>query len=648
MRKFIKLFLLVLIIACVVMLGTVSATEFSAVADNNIRIVKSATASDLEVNAAGVLQKYLSEILGYDVIVVTDAEEAAANEIVIGATDRRVTYLSEVEQNGYVIQSDNGSVYIVGKDGGTLYGAYAFLQDFCDCRWYTSTTVVIPENAAFALPTNADILYNPYFEYKETDWLYPNTAEYHEFSVANGLNGGNYRYLSDAEGGTVNYIGAPFAHTLTNNFCKVSKYYDSHPEYFALVDGVRLPTQLCLSNETVRSIIKSEVLDVLHASHDPSAALQIISLTQHDNQKYCTCDNCKALAAQYGDTQSGIMIDFVNEIADYVAALDENEDDVPDYANVAIDTFAYQYTRKAPENITPRANVIVRLCTIEGCFCHDLNDPDCEENAAVMADLADWSKICNRIYIWDYTTNYRCTTGLFPDFGVLQDNMQTFYENNVLGIYEEGNYYMSVCNTEFGDLRAYLIAKLFQNPYCDYYAEMDGFLKAFYGDGWQNIRKFLDKTTSNIEENGQDLYLYYQMIQTLDFTDEDVAYCDGLWEAAKSACKDEGQLQNIKRSELSWRIWKASNFVGEFSGIFSQTRIDNNKVLYADMLAAGVALYGEGRPFNVTKDFYYLLPPDWWLGDINPITYWNDIDVKAEVSAVAITMSVVFVTALFA
>ncbi|MBQ4203600.1 MAG: hypothetical protein II655_07850, partial [Thermoguttaceae bacterium] len=48
------------------------------------------------------------------------------------------------------------------------------------------------------------------------------------------------------------------------------------------------------------------------------------------------------------------------------------------------------------------------------CFGHTMDDPVCKENAAFMADLAGWSQICGRIYVWDYGTNYGETFNFFP------------------------------------------------------------------------------------------------------------------------------------------------------------------------------------------------------------------------------------------
>ena len=73
-------------------------------------------------------------------------------------------------------------------------------------------------------------------------------------------------------------------HTLSTVFCAADKYYESHPEYFALHNGDRVPSQLCLTNDKVYDIVLEEVFDVLRSEkYDPNADLQIISLSQADN-----------------------------------------------------------------------------------------------------------------------------------------------------------------------------------------------------------------------------------------------------------------------------------------------------------------------------------------------------------------------------
>ncbi len=344
--------------------------------------------------------------------------------------------------------------------------------------------------------------------------------------------------------------------------------------------------QPCLTEPEVLRIATKNVLAILEEKYDPAASVQIVSVTQNDNYHYCECGRCKAFEAAHGGVQSATMINFVNQIADAVKEAG--------YENAAIDTFAYQYTRKAPTAIAPRDNVIVRLCTIECCFRHTLDDPTCERNTELMKDLSDWNGICDRIYVWDYTTNYSNTCIVFPDFCVIQRNMQVFYENSVRGVYEEGNYYMRSCDAEFGELRSYMISKCLQDPYCDLDSEVDGFLAAYYGPGWEAIKEILALHTKYTGESDEaHLGIGEGPAACFRFNDKQVAQIDALWETAKDAAETEDELSHLERSELGWRFWKASLNKGEFS-LLNPHRYKEKQKLFDDMQAFGITMLNEG------------------------------------------------------
>lgn len=519
--------------------------------------------------AADTLARYLNQITGKE---FPSASDGTGIKFVIDYSD-------QTADNGYIIETAENEISIKGNGTrGVIHGVYAFLEKYCGCDWYTSTLYSIPENENLTIPAGEKTEYKPFFEYTDTDWVSPRDVEY---SLANGLNGNPYRSIPDNLGGTVTYI-SNFCHTLTTQFCASATYFEEHPEYFALHMGARVPDQLCLTNEKTYEIVRDEVLALLKEKHNPDESLQIVSLTQHDNQKMCQCPECKKIDDENG-SHSGTMITFVNRIARDVKAAG--------YDNVAIDTFAYQYTRTAPSAVVPEDNVIVRLCTIECCFAHALDDASCPENTALMSDLSDWSKICDRIYVWDYATNYANTVGIFPDFGVLQRNVQVFYENNVVGLYEEGNYYMSACDAEFGELRSYLLSKLMQNPYIDYDKYMNEFLAAYYGKGWENIREFIDMTIEKPVPEGEHLMIYVNMNETLGFSDEDIAKADSLWENAKAQAENETFLKRIERSELCWRYWKGFNDYNKAEG----------DQLINDLKAFGITMVNEGDTIGPDK-----------------------------------------------
>lgn len=537
--------------------------------------------------AANKLAMYLRKLLGEGLEVLFG--EAVPPFIMIGkARDDFGT--------GYRILAKSSDVCILGSDlAMNVRGIYAFLRSFAGIRSFISKHLSFTKQSV-TVPYDTDISYHPYFEYADTDWLSPKDAEY---SLFNGINGLQYRNIPKDMGGGIEYQPY-FCHTLTEHFCPSKKYYESHPEYYAFQKGKRKPLQLCLTNPDVLKIVTQEVLDLLKEKHDPDAQLQIVTLTQHDNVFFCRCPECLKMDRRY-QSHAGTMLYFVNRVARAVKAAG--------YENVALDTFAYRYTRKPPVGIHPDENVIVRLCSIECCFSHPFDDKGCKANRAFMSDLKAWSQICNRIYVWDYCTNFSFFVGIFPNFGVLQRNIQIMYENNVKGIYEEGNFSLDVCDTEFGELRAYLLTQLFMDPYCDLAKEQSNFLAAYYGDGGKYIDEFINKTKEYAAR--RHLGIYQSMHLTMKLRRAEVLECDELWKKAVQCTAGEAK-ENVLHSELCWRYWKMKNHKCEFRNLFK--RCSEGKKLIAEIHGTGIKRMHEVDMFRTMKatlyqDMFFLARP---------------------------------------
>ena len=258
-----------------------------------------------------------------------------------------------------------------------------------------------------------------------------------------------------------------------NKLCKPDVYFKKHPEYFSLRGGKRTTDQLCLSNKDVLRICISRIKEVM--TNYPY--FLIYSVTQNDNQNPCQCKECKKLVKKYGG-ESGAMLWFVNQVA---AAVEK------DFPDKYIGTFAYQYTRKAPQGIQPRQNVVIRLCSIECCFAHTIGG--CRQNAAFLEDIKAWSRISPHLYVWDYVTTFQQYLLPFPNIPVLKSNLQTFRDNKAIGVMEEGSY--DVPGGDFAELKAYLLAKLMWNPDADAEAIIDEFIKAYYGKAAPRMKEYL-------------------------------------------------------------------------------------------------------------------------------------------------------------
>ena len=173
------------------------------------------------------------------------------------------------------------------------------------------------------------------------------------------------------------------------------------------------------------------------------------------------------------------MIAFVNYIAEKIA---------PEFPDMAADTFAYQYTRKPPKTLTPRTNVIVRLCSIECNFRKPFDDPS---NAAFLTDLAITSKIRQRLYVWDYTTDFANYVLPHPNWFTLGPNARLFEKYHVRGVFSEGAY--QGWGGEMGELRAWVLAQLFWNPQQDDRKLIREFLEGYYGQAAAKpILQYLD------------------------------------------------------------------------------------------------------------------------------------------------------------
>ncbi len=468
-----------------------SAGEYCLFSDGKTEydIFLPSDASESEIWAANDLQHWLTEISGAYFRVV----EYRAQEDVISQPKKRiyVGYSKELNnKTGDVKPEDkdesfrylnNGpEIYIYGgKLRGTMYGVISFLENEFGCRWYTPNEKRIPSRNEYSFTS---------LDHRESPGIAIRNSFFHiafdpVWAARNKVNGTMSSDPVTKPGGSESYWGV---HTFYH-FLPPSEFFDSHPEYFSLADGKRIAGadkgQLCLSNPDVLKIMIQRVKKMIRENPQHT----IYSVSQNDRHQACQCEKCQAIVKKYGGKESGIMIWFVNQVAEAI------EKEFPDKY---IGTLAYfkEYTRSAPENIRPRHNVVVRLCPIEACVAHPI--ASCPQNEEFMKDLKDWAAISPHLYIWDYVVNFQHYIMPYPNFAVLQPNIKTFRDNKAIGIMEQGSYQSR--GGEFQELKAYLIAKLLWNPECDADKVIDDFMYGYYGRSGQYIREYFNLLQSAV------------------------------------------------------------------------------------------------------------------------------------------------------
>ena len=464
-----------------------AADETVTIAQNGAAkavIVVAEDATEPERHAANELAGFLRQITGAT-FKIKDPPASGQSRLLVGpgaAKSAVADFSTEgLGSDGIVIRTVGDDLILAGgRPRGTLYAVYTFLEENIGCRWWSSQASIILIKPTLEI-SRLNVRYVPPLEYRETFWF---DAFDGDWAVRNKSNGNSER-LDEKRGGKHTYEG--FVHTFFPLIPPV-KYFEDHPEWFSEIDGKRIHerAQLCLTNEEMRAELIKNLRERLR--NNPAAT--IASVSQNDWHGNCKCSKCAAIEKEEG-SPAGLMLRFVNAVAEDI------EDEFP---NVAISTLAYQYTRKPPKITKPRPNVIVRLCSIECSFSKPLSD---ERNRKFRDDIVGWSKICNRLYIWDYTTNFRHYIMPHPNLRVLGPNVKFFVDHSVKGLFEQGAYTSN--GAEMAELRAWVLAKLLWDPTLDGQELIDEFIAGYYGPAGPHIKEYLNITHDAVEASGDHL-----------------------------------------------------------------------------------------------------------------------------------------------
>lgn len=498
--------------------------------------------------AAKELRWYLGRITA-SVFGITDTAEGSAFSLSLS---------DDLGDDGFRIDADEKQVKISGGCRGVIYGVYELLESL-GCRFFTHNCEKIPTLDPLVIP-DMHISQKPVLEYREHN--YADVTQNVRFAVKCRLNGGHHN-IPARMGGNMPY--AWFVHSF-EKMVPTHEFGQTHPEYFALVDGKRVTTdggrtQLCLSNPDVKRICIERVRECLKAH--PEA--RIISISQNDWGGNCQCEKCRKTDAEEG-SPSGTLLRFVNDIAD--ALKDE-------FPNVIFDTLAYTYSRPAPKHTRNHSNVCVRLCSIECCFAHPFET--CDDASRMVArpdgtrsrfidDLRDWGKICDRMYIWDYTTCFAHYATPHPNWRCLQPNLQAMVKNNVRGVFEQANG-ASRGGVDFNELRLYLISKLLWNPDCDVNTIRKEFMEYYYGAAAAPLQEYLDLLCDTVEK--ENIHVGFNDNPTGAFLREELLdQYDRLFDKAAAAVQGDAlRLFRVEKARLSIRyirLKRATMLRGEY------------------------------------------------------------------------------------
>jgi hypothetical protein len=479
---------------------------------SDYEIIVASNASQSQYNSALVLQSYIDKISGVNINIVDESTQTSEkHKIYVGSSE--VVSSNSAEISIKVVEKD--LVISGGSDAAIQNAVYEFLESYLGCKWYSPEVEDIPSLKQIKIAAGLNYAYTPELTTRtvHSRLFYENPAFANKHKVTTLA--------------FPNYVPNGRVHTF-QRFMPEEKYFKEHPEYFALRDGKRLPTQLCLTNKDVYRIVRDSVASFFKQSPESS----VISVSQNDNQQYCQDALCKKIDEEEGGP-SGTMIRFVNKIA-------------KEFPDKQISTLAYQYTRK-PSKTIPEKNVLITLCSIE-----------CDRSAAITdncpdfaLDLKGWGALTDNIRIWDYTTQFTNFLAPFPNLHTLQPNLLLFRNNNAKWVFEQHSHNPS----ELFELRSYITAKLLWDPENSVEELITEFTNGYYKEAGIFIKQYIDLVHRKINED-EDFFLFlygdpsqaFSSFLSPELLDNYNAFYD---EAEKAVAGNPEVLQRVKEARLS-------------------------------------------------------------------------------------------------
>ncbi|MGN1052988.1 MAG: DUF4838 domain-containing protein, partial [Candidatus Scatosoma sp.] len=200
-------------------------------------------------------------------------------------------------------------------------------------------------------------------------------------------------------------------------------------------------------------------------------------------------------------------------------------------------------------------NVIVRLCNIE---CERAipfekqaqaseNEKGAKEAKEFLQNVKDWSAICKRLYVWDYTVNFNHYLLPLLPLHVFAENIKTYQKNGVQGVLMEGNFSYGG-DANMGDLKTYVLSKLLWNPAADVDGLINEYLNGVFGKGAGYLKEYVSLMENAVTGKHTDVY---DGNKNEYITEELIEKADELFQKAISAETDPVIKERIKKEALA-------------------------------------------------------------------------------------------------
>lgn len=453
-------------------------------------IVHDAAASLAEQRAAAELRDYVARITGATLPIVTTPQHGLAHSLYVttpGRLGSAQVNLAGLRREGLVIQTVGNDLYLAGADAdGVAFTVYAFLERFCGVRWLWPgrTGEVVPRQPTLTVP-EIDVREEPDFLWRKFGPGGPLWEQTDKWTKERELGVGQEHQDEMDRWEQRNRLGG----------CKVvdghawawlipaELYGQTHPEYFALVNGQRdcqphdgkHANQLCTSNPELLAEFVRRAREYLD-THE----VDVLSISPNDGSGFCECDRCRALDSgetyQRGDRVVRALTDrifaFSNQVAEQIA------ESHPDKRLLLLVYGAYI---TPPKRVRLHDHVIAQFCMHSAAH----GNPRIKDR-----DERQWrglAQMSSQLGIYEYFIN-----GSWPD---LPRVFVTTLADSIRSCWADGcRYYSPQTGDGFalGGPTYYVAAKLLWDAHADVAALLDDYYARGYGPAAQPMRRYYE------------------------------------------------------------------------------------------------------------------------------------------------------------
>ena len=414
---------------------------------------------------------------------------------------------------------DGRTLWIVGKDEtAELYATYRFLERELGIRWFQAP---VGEDPGEYVPRAAKIALKPFVRCEEPCFpvrrldltgarAHPVPEKGMACAVRNGFQVAP-AYDARVPYGRPDSPDAWFVPRVSHARQQLGgshltfvdplggdRHFKEHPEYFALVDGKRVPggrhmNQYCLSNPDVIRLTAEGIIAAL----DRSGGRGHYNFGQVDTPHgSCQCENCRAMdgenerrSTSSRPSHTTRFVKAVNQICARVFAR---------YPDADLSMWAYSSYRELPEGVRPDPRLKLEFCTHMRCYGHALDDPGCPRNVRIYGLLKAWLRLLPRASTYEYLT---CTPNLYtPNENVEAHDLRLFRKLGLLGWKNEFKFSDAAIGKGSGQFardRApsnwqwlYVTAHLLWDPSLDENALLADAESKYYGAAYPAMREY--------------------------------------------------------------------------------------------------------------------------------------------------------------